>query len=97
LLAVNHIRSGWLGSAHDHNSIERYHLSTFANGVLRRRGRRSRTYARRRLVGYGKTALEISELWRQVWPLAGLAVAVVANLAWIGFLIYAAYDLAILL
>jgi hypothetical protein len=36
-------------------------------------------------------------LWRQIWPAAGLAVAVVANLAWIGFLVYAAYDLAILL
>ena len=36
-------------------------------------------------------------LWRQVWPAAGLVVAVVANLAWIGFLIYAAYDLAMLL
>jgi len=36
-------------------------------------------------------------LWRQIWPAAGLAVAVVANLAWIGFLAYAAYDLATLL
>jgi hypothetical protein len=36
-------------------------------------------------------------LWRQVWPAAGLAVAVVANLAWIGFLVYAAYNLAMLL
>jgi hypothetical protein len=33
---------------------------------------------------------------RQLLPLAGLAVAVVANLAWIGFLLYAAYDLAML-
>jgi hypothetical protein len=36
-------------------------------------------------------------LWRQVRPLACLAVAIVANLAWIGFLAYAAYDLAMLL
>ncbi len=36
-------------------------------------------------------------LWHQVWPPAGLAIAVVANLAWIGFLAYAAYDLATLL
>jgi hypothetical protein len=36
-------------------------------------------------------------LWRQVWPAAGLGVAVVANLVWIGFLVYAPYDLAMLL
>ena len=36
-------------------------------------------------------------LWHRIWPLAGLAIAVVANLAWIGFLAYAAYDLAMLL
>jgi hypothetical protein len=35
--------------------------------------------------------------WRQVWPAAGLAVALVANLAWVGFLAYAAYELAMLL
>jgi hypothetical protein len=33
---------------------------------------------------------------RQLLPLAGLTVAVVANIAWIGFLLYAAYDLAVL-
>jgi hypothetical protein len=33
---------------------------------------------------------------RQLLPLAGLTVAVVANIAWIGFLLYAAYDLAML-
>jgi hypothetical protein len=32
-------------------------------------------------------------LWHQVWPLAGLAVAIVANLAWIGFLVYALAEL----
>ena len=35
--------------------------------------------------------------WHQVWPPAVLAVAIVANLAWIGFLAYAAYDLAMLM
>jgi hypothetical protein len=33
---------------------------------------------------------------RQLLRLAGLTVAVVANIAWIGFLLYAAYDLAML-
>ena len=35
--------------------------------------------------------------WHQVWPPAVLAVAIVANLAWIGFLAYAAYNLAMLM
>ena len=35
--------------------------------------------------------------WHQVWPPAVLAVAIVANLVWIGFLAYAAYDLAMLM
>jgi hypothetical protein len=31
----------------------------------------------------------IVTLWDRVWPLAGLAVALIVNLAWIGFLSYA--------
>ena len=28
-------------------------------------------------------------LWHRVWPLAGLAIALIVNVAWIGFLGYA--------